>query len=55
MGRNLLDKALVWGAWCRGMKEHLSDSVINEYWEKAQGENSYYGLTTQAIEKGATI
>ena len=46
---------LVWGAWCRGMKEHLSDSVINEYWEKAQRENSYYGLTTKVIEKGATI
>ena len=46
---------LVWGAWCRGMKEHLSDNVINEYCEKAQRENSYYGLTTKVIEKGATI
>ena len=46
---------LVWGAWCRGMKEHLSESTINDYWEKAQKENSYYGLTTKVIEKGATI
>ena len=46
---------LVWGSWCRGMKEHLLDSTINRYWEKAQSENSYYGLTTKVIEIGAKI
>ena len=45
----------VWGAWCRGMKEHLSDDVINAYWKKAQKENSYYGLTTEIIEKCTRI
>jgi hypothetical protein len=45
----------VWGSWCRGMKEHLLDPVINSYWEKAQKENSYYGLATEVIEKGAII
>ena len=45
----------VWGSWCRGMNEHLSNDVINEYWEKAQKENSYYGLTTSIINKGAKI
>jgi len=45
----------VWGSWCRGMNEHLSNDVINEYWEKAQKENSYYGLTTSIIKKGAKI
>lgn len=44
-----------WGSWCRGMKEHLSSDVINSYWEKAQKENSYYGLTTAVIDKGAKI
>ena len=45
----------VWGSWCCGMKEHLSDAVINSYWKKAQKENSYYGLTTEIIEKGTKI
>jgi hypothetical protein len=45
----------VWGAWCRGIKEHLMDEIINAYWEKAQIENSYYGLTTDVIEEGARI
>lgn len=45
----------VWGSWCRGMKEYLSNDVINTYWEKAQSENSYYGLNTEVIEKGAKI
>jgi hypothetical protein len=45
----------VWGSWCRGMKEHLSDAVINSYWDKEQKENSYYGLTTEIIEIGAKI
>lgn len=44
-----------WGSWCRGMKEHLSNDVIKAYWEKAQKENSYYGLTTAVIDKGAKI
>ena len=46
---------LVWGAWCRGIKEHLMDNIINAYWEKAQIENSYYGLTTEVIEEGTRI
>ena len=33
----------VWGSWCRGMKEHLSNGIIKAYWEEAQNENSYYG------------
>lgn len=45
----------VWGSWCRGMKEHLSNDIINAYWEKAQKENSYYGLISEVIEKGAKI
>ena len=44
-----------WGSWCRGMKEHLSNNVIKEYWEEAQKENSYYGLTTAVIHEGAEI
>ena len=44
-----------WGSWCRGMKEHLSNDAFNAYWEKAQKENSYYGLTTVVIAKGAKI
>lgn len=43
----------VWGAWCRGMQEHLKDDTIKEYWDEAQKEPSYYGLTTQFIDKGA--
>lgn len=43
----------VWGAWCRGMKEHLKAKPIQDYWQKAQEENSYYGLTTAVIDKGA--
>lgn len=45
----------VWGSWCRGMKEHLSNDIIKAYWEEAQKENSYYGLTTAVIDKGAQI
>jgi hypothetical protein len=45
----------VWGSWCRGMKEHLSNDTIKKYWERAQKENSYYGLTTDVIETGAKI
>lgn len=45
----------VWGAWCRGMKEHLKNKNIQGYWEKAQEENSYYGLRTVVIENGAKI
>ena len=43
----------VWGAWCRGMKENLKIDAVNCYWEKAQDEESYYGLTTEIIEKGS--
>lgn len=43
----------VWAAWCRGMKEHLKAKPIGDYWQRAQRENSYYGLTTEVIEKGA--
>jgi len=45
----------VWGVWCRGMYEHLSNDVINAYWNKAQKENSYYGLTNEVIKKGTKI
>jgi hypothetical protein len=45
----------VWGFWCRGMQEHLSNDIIKAYWEKAQKENSYYGLTTVVINEGAKI
>lgn len=45
----------VWTAWCRGMKEHLKTDTIRAYWKNAQKENSYYGLTTEAIERGARI
>jgi len=45
----------VWGAWCRGMKEHLRNNNIQGYWEKAQKENSYYGLSTVVIENDAKI
>lgn len=45
----------VWGYWCRGMKEHLSNDIIKAYWDDAQKENSYYGLTTAVIDKGAKI
>jgi hypothetical protein len=37
------------------MKEHLSNDTIKKYWEKAQKENSYYGLITEVIEIGAKI
>jgi hypothetical protein len=37
------------------MKEHLSNDIIKAYWEEAQKENSYYGLTTAVIDKGAQI
>jgi len=43
-----------WGSWCRGMQEHLSDETIKVYWKKAQGEGSYYGLTTAVINRGAS-
>jgi hypothetical protein len=46
---------LVWGSWCRGMQEHLSNEAIKTYWGKAQKENSYYGLTTGVIDDGAKI
>lgn len=46
---------LVWRSWCRGMKEHLSNDIIKGYWEKAQNEDSYYGLTSEIIEKGANL
>jgi hypothetical protein len=44
-----------WKAWCCGMQEHLKDDNIKEYWDEAQKEPSYYGLTTQVIDKGAQI
>jgi c-di-AMP phosphodiesterase-like protein len=43
----------VWGSWCRGMIEHLKNEKIESYWNLAQKENSYYGLTTQVIANGA--
>lgn len=43
------------GSFGPQMKEHLLDTVINSYWEKEQKENSYYGLTTEIIKKGAKI
>ena len=45
----------VWGNWCRGMEEHLKSDIIRNYWEKEQKENSYYGLCTDVIGKGAKI
>ena len=44
-----------WSSWCRGMQEHLLNDIIKAYWEKAQEENSYYGLTTTVINDGAKI
>ncbi|MDD5133907.1 MAG: hypothetical protein PHP01_00670 [Phycisphaerae bacterium] len=45
----------VWGNWCRGMEEHLKSDIIRNYWEKEQKENTYYGLCTDVIGKGAKI
>ena len=43
----------VWQAWCRGMKELLRCERIRKYWDEEQGKDSYYGLTTEVINRGA--
>jgi len=43
----------VWCSWCKGMQSHLKHQTILDYWNKAQHEESYYGLTTKAINSGA--
>ena len=45
----------VWGSWCRGINEYLKNDVIKDYWTKSQKENSYYGLTTDVIEKDSKL
>ncbi len=42
----------VWRAWCTGMVEYLKHDRIQSYWEREQGINSHYGLTSAAIFAG---
>ena len=35
------------------MKEHLKDNMIKNHWDNAQGQGSYYCLTTEIIDNGA--
>lgn len=49
----IIDK--VWGSWCRGMKENLRIKQVKEYWSASQAEQSYYGLTSEVIDKGSTL
>ncbi len=41
----------VWHSWCKGMQIHLKKPRVSEYWEDAQKEDSFYGLTTAIIKK----
>jgi hypothetical protein len=43
----------VWRAWCRGMLAYLECEVIRKYWEAEVSRDSQYGLTTDAIRRGA--
>ena len=43
----------VWRAWCTGMVEYLKHDRIRSYWERQQGINSHYGLTSAAITAGS--
>lgn len=45
----------VWRAWCRGILAYLACDRIRSYWETEVTHDSYYGLTTEEICRGAAL
>lgn len=43
----------VWRSWCRGMIYYMEMEPFRSLWEEERMSDSYYGLSVQAIRKGA--
>jgi hypothetical protein len=43
-----------WTCWCRGMGVWLSYDNIRSVWNEEAGSDSFYGLTTEIIDRDAT-
>lgn len=43
-----------WQSWCRGMIDHFTHESIIGHWNREVKSGSYYGLTLETIQKGAT-
>jgi hypothetical protein len=44
-----------WRSWCLGMSYHLADPRIREIWDQEVTLDSYYGLTLEVIQAGASL
>ena len=44
-----------WRSWCRGMLYYLEEDSIRKVWDDETSSDSYYGLTLDAIHKGAAL
>lgn len=42
--RGVIDPA-VWRAWENGIKYHLRNAAVRDFWEQEKSTNSYYGLS----------
>lgn len=43
----------VWRSWCAGMLTHLEREPFRTAWDEESSTGSYYGLSVEAIRKGA--
>jgi hypothetical protein len=44
----------VWQSWCRGILQYLKQEPFRSVWREEVTSGSYYGLTDEAIRKGAS-
>lgn len=44
----------VWRSWCRGMLYFIEHEKIRPIWDDEVKQNSYYGLSIEKVQKGAT-
>jgi hypothetical protein len=44
-----------WRSWCLGMNYYLADPRIRKIWDEEVTLDSYYGLTLERIEAGASL
>jgi len=44
-----------WRSWCLGMNYYLADERIRRVWNDEVGLDSYYGLTVEVVQAGASL
>jgi hypothetical protein len=44
-----------WRSWCLGIKYYLEDERIRRIWDDEVSKDSYYGLTLEIVQAGASL